>query len=79
MQEIYSIKDKSMGHYQVFMASNEYGAMRYCADLVYQKDTFYNKHHEDLELFKVGDFDTDSGIVKPESKFITNFTKLLEI
>lgn len=71
MQNIYSIKDKAMGHYQVFMASNDYGAMRYCADLVAQENSFYNAHAEDLELYCLTSLNTDSGETEKDLRFVS--------
>lgn len=71
MQNIYSIKDKAMGHYQVFMASNDYGAMRYCADLVKQENSFFNAHAEDLELYCLSTLDTDTGVTEKDLRFVS--------
>lgn len=70
MQKIYSIKDKAMGHYQVFMDSNDYGAIRQMSDNVNRENTFYNAHAEDLELYCLGEINTDSGDIKPENRFV---------
>lgn len=70
MQKIYSIKDKAMGHYQVFMDSNDYGAIRQMSDNVNRENTFYYAHAEDLELYCLGEINTDSGDIKPENRFV---------
>lgn len=71
-QAIYAIKDKALGFYHVFMASNDYGAQRYCNDLTVQENTFYNKHANDLDLYKLTELNTDTGDTQKDLKFICN-------
>jgi hypothetical protein len=53
------------------MSSNDYGAMRYCADMVAQENTFYSNHTEDLELYCLVELNTDSGETKADLRFVS--------
>lgn len=76
MQNIYAIKDKSMGFYEVFMESNDYGALRRMSDITNRENTFHNAHSEDLDLYKLSSINTDSGEMTNELKFIENLANL---
>lgn len=74
MQKLYAIKDKSMGFSETIISSNDYGAIRLCADRVNSKqENFFNMHAEDLDLYCLGEFDTDTGAIKNEIKYVMSF------
>ena len=68
---IFSIKDLKAGFQQIFLSANEAVAMRDFGQICCKPDTNYNNFPADYELYKVGEFDTDTGIAD------TNVTKLV--
>lgn len=76
---IYAIKDKATGFDRIFVANNDYHAMRMSSDSVNaeaQEKTLLQLHPEDYELYKLGNLNTDNGEIKPEIKFMQNLKDL---
>lgn len=59
---IFSIKDLKSGYQQIFLSANEAVAMRDFGSICNKPDTQYNNFPTDYELWKVGEFDTETGI-----------------
>lgn len=68
---LFSIKDLKAGYQQVFLSANEAVAMRDFGQICSKPDTNYYSFPADYELWKVGEFDTDTGICD------TNATRLV--
>lgn len=62
---LYSIKDniaKTFG--RIMEQNNSAEAMRSFADMVTNEETIINKHPKDYTLYKVGEFDTETGLIE---------------
>lgn len=61
---IYSIFDKTAKQFGLpFFQINDETAIRMFSNLVNDKDSMLNKNPDDYTLFRLGEFDADSGIV----------------
>lgn len=63
MAKIYSTKDNTIGYVDCFMCANNIVAKRMFGDAANSEGTMLNKHPEDYELYEVGGFDEDTGII----------------
>lgn len=75
--KIYSVKDTKLGFTTVFTAPNNAVAIRMFADTCNQKDTLIAQHPADFELFGLGEFDQDTGTIKPEVQFLERATAFI--
>lgn len=74
LNNLYSIKDTKMGFTQIFILPNNAAAIRWFGDVVVNKESPYNKHPEDFQLFKVGTMNEDTGELVPDCQFLENAT-----
>ena len=74
LNNLYSIKDTKMGFQQILILPNNAAAIRWFGDIVANKETPYNKHPEDYQLFKVGTLNEDTGELVSETQFLENAT-----
>lgn len=65
---MYAIKDRKSGFLQPMADLNDACAMRNFQNATMDhKSTFYT-HGSDFELYRIGEYDTESGIITPEDK-----------
>ncbi len=82
---IYSIKDKAIGFDRIFVANNDFHAMRMANDTVNtenqpgQPKSLIELHPEDYDLYCLGKMDTDTGKIEPECRFMQNLIDLKKI
>lgn len=76
---IYSIKDVKVGHMQPFYQANDAVAVRSIKNAV-NSDQINNikQNMDDMELWKIGEFNDENGAIKPDLKFICKATDLKE-
>ena len=69
---IYSIKDVKMGFMTPIYQKNDAVAIRDLSNVVNDKTnkSFISENYEDVELYKLGEFDEETGEIVPEVKFI---------
>lgn len=72
LYNLYSIKDTKMGFQQIFILPNNAAAIRWFGDACQNKESPYNKHPEDYQLFKVGTINEDTGELVSETAFLEN-------
>lgn len=60
---VYCIKDAKVGWLQPTFETNDDVAMRNFAHAVMSTGTVLTTHKQDFDLFKIGTFDTDSGLI----------------
>ncbi|QCS36512.1 nonstructural protein [Capybara microvirus Cap3_SP_441] len=72
--KLYAIKDKAMGFNSPFGANNNYHAQRMTADSMRDEKSLLSTHPEDYDLYELGEYDTDTGTIKPEVKFMNNLS-----
>lgn len=74
----YSILDLVTGTYsQPFSAVNQQDAIRMVASTVMDKTSNLRVHHADYQLFKVGDFDDQSGTFIPDHKLVIKVSQVV--
>lgn len=67
-QQLFAIKDTALNSFlQVFQAPTTGAANRAFADGVNDNQTPMNKHPEDYELYELGTWDQDSGLIEPQT------------
>lgn len=76
MKSIYTIYDVCTSEYGVpFVAINDDDCKRLVA-----VNMINNPYHRDLKLFRVGDFNVDTGVITPCSPvFMANVTDLIKV
>jgi len=65
---LYSIKDDLIGFGVPFVGDNDPVAVRYFGQAVSQEGSVYSLNKSNFSLYKVGEFDTDSGEVFPSDR-----------
>lgn len=78
--ELYSVKDVKANRFTgVVMFPSEAVALRAFTTAVNQGDsgTLLKEYPEDAQIFRVGTFDDESGVVSGETVFIKNATELI--
>lgn len=70
--KIYSVKDVKVGFMSPFIRSNDSLAIRDFKDAISDDHptNALHKHPEDYELWCLGEFLQDSGVIKSEPKFL---------
>lgn len=62
---LYSIKDEVSKNFgRIMEQNNSAEAMRTFADIVLNQETVISKHPTDYTLYKVGEFDTVTGLIE---------------
>lgn len=65
---ICAVRDSAVGAYmQPFTAQSRGAAVRAFVDAVNDGSTPMNKHPEDYELFEIGEFNEETGVVTPRA------------
>ena len=78
--ELYSVKDVKANRFTgVVMFPSEAVAIRAFTTAVNQGDsgTLLKEYPEDAQIFRVGTFDDESGVITGETVFIKNATELI--
>lgn len=60
---LYAIKDEKIGFLQVMQDNNDNTALRNFQFAMTRKDTMYNGFKKDFKLYKIGEFNTVSGVI----------------
>ena len=79
--EIYTVFDKKVGHYHNPMVTrNEAEMLRLLSDAVNDKVHPFGKHPGDYQLYYVGYWDDERGLIKPSesSEFVVELASLVE-
>lgn len=70
MSKLYAVKDNTIGFETAYCMPNNASAIRQFGDIVKKEGTRYNVHPEDYDLYYLGDFDDNTGEIKPEVTFL---------
>lgn len=63
--QIFSVKDSAVGAFmQPFTSQSRGAAIRAFADAVNDSSTPMNKHPDDYELYEIGTFEEETGVVQ---------------
>lgn len=77
---IYSIKDDKTAYLEPMLDINDASAMRNFHNAILKKGSLFDTHSADYSLFKIGEFDTDTGSIRPiENEFICSAISLKEV
>lgn len=77
---IYSIKDERTGYLEPMLDINDASAMRNFHNAILKKGSLFDTHSSDYSLFKIGEFNNESGTIKPfELEFICSASSLKEV
>ncbi len=77
--KLYSIKDTKADMGLPFAQMNDHVAMRTFKTLVNDEKQELSKYPEDLELYKIGSYDTATGQLTSEIKYLCRGTDVKEI
>ena len=66
----YCTKDDFLGYQTPFCAMNDEDAMRHFEMMINNEGTIFDIHRENFNLYRLGDFDSESGIVDNNNYFI---------
>lgn len=73
---LYSMKDTKMGKFSMpFVAPNDEIAKRTLASTIKQGGTTISEFPEDFQLFRLGNYDEDTGDLTTDNEFIANATE----
>lgn len=64
---VYSMRDSKTGFMSVTLDQNDDAAARNFSHAVLTSDGILRTHAEDFSLYRLGSFDTDSGLLSPET------------
>ena len=67
---VYCIKDDYLGFQTPWCQMNEAAACRDFENVCTKADTVYCQHKELFNLYQIGIFDNESGLIEPDVKFI---------
>lgn len=73
----YCVKDDFLGFQEPFCSMNDSSAIRQFDMMVSKKDTIFNLHSENFNLYKLGEFDTESGLVDNSIVFLVSGSSIL--
>lgn len=62
---LYSIRDNRVGYLNVTCDQNDRSAIRNFEHAVMRQEGIMYSHAEDFDLIKLGEYDTDSGVITP--------------
>lgn len=62
---LYAIRDSKTGYFAPSAEVNDFVAVRNFEHAVTNGDSLLFSHSDDFDLFKIGEYDSDSGIVAP--------------
>lgn len=71
---IFTTKDELTGFSGIAMAKNEAEAMRQFSIMANDKETIIGQHPKDFSLYKLGNYDTDNGIIVPDIEKLCDAT-----
>ena len=70
---LYAIKDVKVGYWKPFVQHNDSTAHREFANMVNSKtDSFVTDNFQDLELWSLGSYDENTGVIESDVNFIVN-------
>lgn len=73
---LYSMKDTKMGKFAMpFVAPNDEIAKRTLASTIKQGGSTISEFPEDFQLFRLGNYDEDTGDLTTDNEFIANATE----
>lgn len=76
--KMYSMKDLKMGEFSpVLMGMNDAHVSRIIAESFQGQNHTVSKFPGDYDLYEVGDFSLESGVVTSELRFVTNVSVIL--
>lgn len=75
---MYCLKDCKAGFKQPYIDVNNALAIRHVGNALQDKNQEFSLNPEDFELWKVGSFDTDTGILEPDLVHIINVQDILD-
>lgn len=77
---MYAVLDvKAKAHISPFCLPNDEMALRAFADCTNDADHMFCKHPQDYLLYRVGEFDVESGMVTPERRLLREAVMLKEV
>uniref|UniRef100_A0AAU8AW41 Nonstructural protein n=2 Tax=unclassified Microvirus TaxID=338099 RepID=A0AAU8AW41_9VIRU len=64
--DVYSIRDVKSGYSLPITEMNDAVAMRNFANAVNKEGSIYNTHAKDFSLYRIGNFDSENGILEDD-------------
>lgn len=65
MLNVYAIRDLRSGFFGLNTEQNDYIAARNFANAIMESKGVLFTHASDFQLFRIGEFDSDNGVLKP--------------
>ena len=69
---LYSVKDKKVGYMNTWGELNDNAAKRDFADAINDTRSTLNKHPYDMELYRVGIWDDQTGEIKADFEYLAS-------
>ncbi len=63
---IYAMRDQRTGYLQPTFEQNDASAVRNFEHALMNTDSLINSHTEDFSVYRLGEYDTCTGVIKPE-------------
>lgn len=82
ISNVYAVRDvKADAFVSPFFRRTHKEAMRYFGDAVVSKDTMFHAHPEDFQLFCLGQFDDETGLLVglTQTQFLVSATEFIPI
>lgn len=73
---IYSLKDVKSGFLSLLVLNNDELAKRSYRSILSDTGSVIGQHPEDFELWCLGEYDTDSGVIKSDVRFVASSTSI---
>ena len=76
--QLYSVKDNLVGFGPVYTAQNSAIGLRIFADAVSDQSTVVGRNPGDFDLYQLGEFDTDTGVITSAVTFSARATDMVK-
>lgn len=76
--KVYALKDSLTGFGTIFADKNKLNALRGLKDALASGEGTVAKHPEDFELWELGEFDTDTGIITSNTELVEKAINIVE-
>lgn len=73
----YCVKDDLLGYQSPFCSMNDEAAKRDFSMMIKREGTIFNVHPENFNLYRLGTFDSESGIVDNKNEFLIAGTSFI--
>lgn len=76
---LYAIKDTLVGFLQPFIQPNDATATREFANMVNKSQSAVSVNYQNMELYKLGSYDSDTGIVISDVQYLVKGADVKEV